>query len=195
MSRLLSPIAPSEDFLIELKLPVGLEDLSGLIERPETLNKPDYYIKGNVSSEGIPSLIYFSKKENKEINLTLSATEFQLRNPMRDSLSGPFSFEFRVWNRDDDSIKNLATEIDSSVKNIKSDLNDLAGISIYRDNFRVLPYGNKNDDWLNLNIRRVNNPTLRLSINQIVGYISIGLDSNSELRQRRQRQQRRWPWQ
>jgi signal transduction histidine kinase len=188
LSRLLSPIAPSEDFLIELKLPKGLEDLSGLIERPETLNKPDYYIKGNVSNKGIPFLIYFSKKEKKEIKLILSETEFQLRNPIRKSLSGPFSFEFRVWNRDDDSIKNLATEIDSSVKNIKSDLNDLAGISIYRDNIRVLPYGNKNDDWLNLNIRRVNNPTLRLSNNQIVGYISIGLDSNPELKDQSNRE-------
>ncbi|MBU3663008.1 MAG: GHKL domain-containing protein, partial [Bacteroidetes bacterium] len=52
----------------------------------------------------------------------------------------------------------------------------------------VIPYGNKNNDWLNLNIRRVNNPTLRLSNNQIVGYVSIGLDTNPELKDQSNRE-------
>jgi signal transduction histidine kinase len=188
LSRLLSPITPSEDFLIDLKLPLGLNDLSGLIERPETLNKPDYYIKGSILGEGIPKLKYYSKKDKKEITINISNEEFKLRHPSRDSTAGPFDFEFRVWNRDNDALNLLAQEIDSSVKNIRSDLDDLAGISIYRDNFRVIPYGNKNNDWLGLNIRRVNNPTLRLSNNQIVGYVSIGLDRNPELKDQSNRE-------
>ena len=188
LSRLLSPISPTEDFLIELKLPDGLEDLSGLIERPETLNRPDYYIKGSISDKGIPEIVYFSKKNNETIPLSLSIEEFNLRNPNRPTVSGPFEFEFKVWNRDSDSIKSLANDIDSTVKNVKGDLDDLAGISIYRDNFRVIPYGNKNNDWLNLNIRRVNNPTMRLSNNQIVGYVSIGLDTNPELKDQSNRE-------
>ncbi len=188
LSRLLSPISPTEDFLIELKLPDGLEDLSGLIERPETLNRPDYYIKGYISDEGTPEIIYFSKKNNETIPLSLSIEEFNLRNPNRLPICGPFQFEFKVWNRDSDSIKSLANDIESSVKNVKGDLDDLAGISIYRDNFRVIPYGNKNNDWLNLNIRRVNNPTMRLSNNQIVGYVSIGLDTNPELKDQSNRE-------
>jgi signal transduction histidine kinase len=188
LSRLLSPITPAEDFLIELKLPEGLDDLSGLIERPETLNRPDYYIKGFISIEGKPTLKYYSKKEKQEITINITDEEFKLRNPIRVSEAGPFDFEFRVWNRDNDSIKLLAQEVDSSIKNIKNDLDDLAGISIYRDNFRVIPYGNKNNDWLNLNFRRVNNPTMRLSNNQIVGYVSIGLDTNPELKDQSNRE-------
>lgn len=188
LSRLLSPISPAEDFLIELKLPDGLEDLSGLIERPETLNRPDYYIKGSVSDVGIPEIVYFSKKNNKTIPLNILIEEFKLKNPYRLPMCGPFQFEFKVWNRDSDSIKNLANDIESTVKNVKGDLDDLAGISIYRDNFRVIPYGNKNNDWLNLNIRRVNNPTMRLSNNQIVGYVSIGLDTNPELKDQSNRE-------
>lgn len=188
LSRLLSPISPIEDFLIELKLPNGLEDLSGLIERPETFNRPDYYIKGSVSDEGAPEIVYFSKKTNEIVPLNLSIEDFNLRNPNRTSKSGPFQFEFKVWNRDSDSIKSLANDIESTIKNVKGDLDDLAGISIYRDNFRVIPYGNKNNDWLNLNIRRVNNPTMRLSNNQIVGYISIGLDTNPILKDQSNRE-------
>jgi signal transduction histidine kinase len=181
LSRLLSPLAPAEDFLIELQLPNELGDLNGLIERPETLNRPDYLIRGNISKDGEPELFYFSKKEGNEKKLNIKKEEFKLRNPLRESLSGTFNFEFRVWNRDIDSIKNLAREINSSTKNIRKDLDDLAGVSIYRDNFRVLPYGNKNDDWLRLDIRRVNNPTERLSNNQIVGYVSVSLDNNPNL--------------
>ena len=67
-------------------------------------------------------------------------------------------------------------------------MDDLSGISIYRDNIRVLPYGNKNNDWVSLDIRRVNNPTLRLSNNQIVGYIAIGLDANPLLKDQSNRE-------
>jgi len=178
LSRLLNPIVPTEDFLISLNLPEGLdENLDGTIERPETLNKPDYYIKGGISEDGRPeNFIFFSKNKGGEEPLVFSEKEFLLKDPPRKSLTGKFSFEFRIWNRDD--LAKLSKEINSTVKNVKKDLDDLSGISIYRDNVRVLPYGNKNNDWARLDIRRVNNPTLRLSNNQIVGYISIGLDSN-----------------
>lgn len=188
LSRLLSPIAPTEDFLIELKLPEELEDLSGLVERPGTLNKPDYFIKGYISADGVPDLNYYSKNEGVEKKIQVKIDEFRLKGPVRPLELGGFSFEFRVWNRDSSSIGNLAKEINSSVKNIKNDLDDLAGISIYRDNIRVLPYGNKNDDWLRLDIRRVNNPTKNLSNNQIVGYVSVSLDSNPLLKDQSNRE-------
>lgn len=188
LSRLLSPIAPTEDFLIELQLPIELDDLSGLIERPETLNKPDYYIKGSISDNGFPDLKYYSKNEGVEKELKVKIEEFKLKGPARPYELGGFNFEFRVWNRDSSSIGNLAKEINSSVKNIKSDLDDLAGISVYRDNIRVLPYGNKNDDWLRLDIRRVNNPTKNLSNNQIVGYVSVSLDTNPLLKDQSNRE-------
>lgn len=189
LSRLLSPITPVEDFLIELKLPKGMEDFEGLIERPDTINKPDYLIKGTVSATGIPTLKYFSKKTRKEEDITNSIKDFFLKNPVkRSSQAGEFSFEFRVWNRENESLKLLASEIDRPIKNVKADLDELSGISIYRDNFRVLPYGNKNNDWLRLDKRRVNNPTMRLSNNQIIGYISIGLDSNPKLKDQSNRE-------
>lgn len=190
LSRLLNPITPVEDFLISLNLPKnkGLdENLDGTIERPETLNKPDYYIKGAISEDGRPeNFIFFSKNKGSEDPLIFSDKEFILKDPPRKSLTGKFSFELRIWNRDD--LAKISKEINSTIKNVKKDLDDLSGISIYRDNVRVLPYGNKNNDWARLDIRRVNNPTLRLSNNQIVGYISIGLDSNPLLKDQSNRE-------
>jgi len=188
LSRLVNPVAPITDFLMEIQLPVELEYLSGFISAPESLNRPDHYIKGCVDVNGKPKLKYFSKKKGEEKVLIVKDSDFILREPIRNPLVGSFEFEFRIWNRDDDSIKKLASEIGAKTKNIKSDLNDLAGISIYRDGFRVAPYGNKNDDWLRLDFRRVNNPTMRLSNNQIVGYVSVGLDENPELKDQSNRE-------
>src|SRR5690606_20416075 len=55
------------------------------------------------------------------------------------------------------------------------------GVSIYRDGFRLSPYGEPNDDWLRLDQRRVNNPVLRLSNNQVIGFVEIGREGNPNL--------------
>lgn len=183
LSRLLNPIVPAEDFLINLILPENLE-LSGLIERPETLNNPNYSIKGVVSANGSPeNVVFYSRLKNIEEKLGFNSG-FRLKNYS----AGPFSFEFKIWNRESSELKTLANEMGSLVKNVKDDLDELCGISIYRDNIRVLPYGNKNNDWVRLDLRRVNNPTLRLSNNQIVGYISIGIESNPLLKDQSNRE-------
>ena len=187
LSRLLNPIVPNEDFLISINLPdlIG-ESLSGIIERPETLNRPNYFIKGSVSKEGVPlSVIFYSKKVGREEILDLPEKLFTSIKPYS---AGPFSFEFKVWDRDSENLSSIATETNSIIKNVKRDLDDLCGISIYRDDIRVLPYGNQNNDWVRLDLRRVNNPTLRLSNNQIVGYISIGLETNPELKDQSNRE-------
>ena len=187
LSRLLNPITPNEDFLISINLPEAFgENLSGLIERPETLNRPNYFIKGKITKDGNPSnFIFYSKKTGKEETFDIAKDLFRLK---RSYSAGPFSFEFKIWDRDTDNLNNLANETNAIVKDVKKDLDDLCGISIYRDNVRVLPYGNQNNDWVRLDLRRVNNPTLRLSNNQIVGYISIGLDTNPALRDQSNRE-------
>ena len=187
LSRLLNPIVPNEDFLISVNLPnLMRSSLSGIIERPETLNRPNYYIKGSVSDEGVPHAVtFYSKKVGREETLNLPNNLF---SSIRHYSAGPFSFEFKVWDRDSENLSSIATETNSIIKNVKRDLDDLCGISIYRDDIRVLPYGNQNNDWVRLDLRRVNNPTLRLSNNQIVGYISIGLDTNPLLKDQSNRE-------
>lgn len=187
LSRLLNPIVPTEDFLININLPKPFgESMSGFVERPETLNRPNYYIKGSITEEGCPqNVVFYSKNKGQEEALSLSDNLFTSK---RSYTAGPFAFEFKIWDRDSDNLNALASETKSIVRNVKQDLDDLCGISIYRDNIRVLPYGNQNNDWVRLDIRRVNNPTLRLSNNQIVGYISIGLETNPLLKDQSNRE-------
>jgi len=63
----------------------------------------------------------------------------------------------------------------------KEDISKLSGISLYRDGFRVIPYGDKGNDWLDLNLTRVNQPGKSLSSNQIVGSVEIDQTNNKGL--------------
>lgn len=71
---------------------------------------------------------------------------------------------------------------------VRAWLREWSGVSMYRDGFRVWPYGEPHDDWLRLDQRRVNNPVVRLSNNQIVGMIEIASDRNPDLRDQTNRE-------
>ena len=173
LQRLINPVSPMLDFLIELDLPKEFDSYSGTIEPPESLKRSNYSIKGTIDKDGVPSITFISKKKG-EIKLT----DFVLLKKDEKFLTGSFDFDFRVWDLDPESLDELAKETDSSKKYVRDALKEIAGISIYRDGFRVLPYGDPKFDWARLDLRRVNNPTLRISNNQIIGFISIELDKN-----------------
>lgn len=71
---------------------------------------------------------------------------------------------------------------------VRAWLREWSGISVYRDGFRVWPYGEPSDDWLRLDQRRVNNPVVRLSNNQVVGFVEISSDANPDLRDQTNRE-------
>ena len=47
---------------------------------------------------------------------------------------------------------------------------------VYRDGIRVYNYGEPGDDWLGLDLRRVNSPTRRVSRNIILGAVHLSLE-------------------
>jgi len=183
LQRLINPVSPVLDFLIELDLPKEFDSYSGTIESPESLKRPNYSIKGTIDKNGIPSITFISKKKGES-----KLKDFVLLKKDEKFLTGSFDFDFRVWDLDTESIEELAKETDLSKKYVRDALKEIAGISIYRDGFRVLPYGDPKFDWARLDIRRVNNPTLRVSNNQIIGFISVELDKNPEFKDQSNRE-------
>jgi signal transduction histidine kinase len=184
LSRLINPLSPVNDFEISLILPEKFKKYSGSVTPPDIIDVPHYKISGSVDKDGKINMIYSSlKKKDEQIEENLEI------NGLRPPICGPFSFEFRVWDRDTDSLKLTASQIGHpNLKDIKRDLNEAAGVSIYRDGFRVLPYGERKNDWLRLDIRRVQNPTTRVSNNQIVGYVTISMDKNPDLKDQSNRE-------
>ena len=213
LSRLISPFKENKDFSVFLQAPGAFSEFSSEITPPAALNYPHYTVSGTVDSQGICDLTLevkatgevrrvtggFTREEKdglqyleKEVYLNLKKTtesqpeigeaEWAKKLPV----GGPLQIELRIWDRDD--LGNVIQQTKSNLQNVRADLDAFAGINIYRDGFRVLPYGEPNNDWLRLDIRRVQNPTKRLSNNQIVGHISITADQNIGLKDQSNRE-------
>lgn len=212
LSRLVSPFKENKDFRIFLQTPSEYSEFSTEISPPAALNYPHYSLKGTVDAQGTCALemevhatgevILISGgfvRSNKEGLQHLGEKPLSELRKATDKAPpgsatweqltpecGPLQIELRVWDRDD--LGNIVQQTKSSLQNIRADLDAFAGINIYRDGFRVLPYGEPNNDWLRLDIRRVQNPTRRLSNNQIIGHISISADENAGLKDQSNRE-------
>ncbi len=180
LSRLVSPFAEErgvlDDFKIFLEVPDALGSHSGPVTSADLLKQSHYSLSAEVEADGHATVLLTLKdRSEREQELILS--------PSHDSevlRCGPFEVFLYVWDRDADSMSSLAEHFGG--KQLARDALDAAsGVNIYRDKFRVLPYGEMGDDWLGLDARRVQNPTMRLSNNQIVGYVLIGRDANPDL--------------
>ncbi|MGA9098626.1 MAG: ATP-binding protein, partial [Methanotrichaceae archaeon] len=188
LSRFVSPFIikseewKSNDLLIYLKFSPPFDDLSGQIQSPDALEHPLYSVTGSVNENGDYDL-FFRLKEQDEEHKT---GKFALRKGDKPTC-GPFYIELRAWERDTKSLKDLSQYYGLTVGEIRNLLDDAAGISIYRDGFRIMPYGEPKNDWLRLDLRRVQNPE-RFSNNQIVGYILISADNNPSLRDQSNRE-------
>lgn len=187
LSRLVAPLSEDE-FKIELHLPEPMQSFAGPITPPEVLGRPHYFLHGSLSSTGELTAVYEGpdgRTDLLEDDGTKPKVLIQDQPVRRSPRCGPFEFELRVWDRQKEDLEPLADELHSTLRDIQRDLNAASGISVYRDHFRVLVPEN---DWLRLDLRRVQNPTMRLSNNQIVGRVFISADKNPGLKDQTNRQ-------
>ena len=96
---------------------------------------------------------------------------------------GPVKGELYVFDRDPAVLSKLGEP-----RLIKNYLDENGGIRLYRDGIRVYNYGERDDDWLGLDLRRVNTPARMLSRNIVVGAIDLSLESSTELHEKTNRE-------
>ena len=89
---------------------------------------------------------------------------------------GPILGEFHVFDRDREVLRRLG-----DTRLLTRYLDENGGIRVYRDGIRVYNYGEQGDDWLGLDLRRVNIPTRRISRNIILGAVHLSLEASKEL--------------
>lgn len=89
---------------------------------------------------------------------------------------GPVSGEFYVYDRDREVMRHLG-----DIQLLSEYLDENGGIRVYRDGIRVYNYGEPGDDWLGLDLRRVNKPTRGISRNIIIGAIHLSLQDSRGL--------------
>jgi len=189
LRKLVSPIIEKEDFRIGIEfINTGIEKYDNMQEKIEPfpmLELFDYRLSGKADEKGNVFLVYENRVEknipSEEINIHIT--------PEKGKLCGPFELDFRVFDREVDAIENL---INRGLKDpdagkylgkreTRQLLNDLCGVSIYRNDFRIRPHGEPGYDWLLLDKERVQNPSLRIGSDQIAGFLTIADEEISHL--------------
>jgi signal transduction histidine kinase len=189
LARLVSPflfdeLAGAEDaFSIFIQAPPTFQDLSGRVEPSEALQNPHYRLTAQVAADGRYTVELLLRGKDDPVR-----DEGRIVIDERAPTSGPFEVDLRVWDRDAPSMRDLAEQLGTGTQSVRRDLDRVAGINVYRDGFRVLPYGEPGNDWLNLDSRRVQNPTTRISNNQVFGFVRISKDTNPDLRDQTNRE-------
>lgn len=96
---------------------------------------------------------------------------------------GPVSGRFFIFDRDKKIFPRYP-----NVQFLERYLNQNGGVRVYRDGVRVYNYGEPSDDWLGLDLRRVNDPTKRLSRNITVGVVDLDLAASPALHEKTNRE-------
>ncbi len=208
LKKLIPPIERESDdrdqnevdpFQIQLEIgdfPFG-ENYSNYIETIEPyplFELFDYRISGRVNSEGIASLKFENKRvqdapeeliEDLKIQLDIESDE----DFASGSYCGNVKLDFRVFDRDPNSIDGL---IERGLKDpitgnyvgrreARIILDKFNGIGVYRNGFRIRPLGDAGFDWLLLDKQRVQNPSLKVGSDQVIGFIHIESEEKSGL--------------
>ena len=137
-------------------------------------------------STGLPLLIAPDREINERGQLVASpkgkAAKKIADAKMAEGI-GPVIGTFYVFDRDREVLALLG---DSQV--IQALLDENGGVRVYRDGMRVYNYGEESDDWLGLDLKRVNAPTRNISRNIILGAIDLSLEQSSELEEKTNRE-------
>jgi len=137
---------------------------------PRIVTRNDEYIENRSTLVG-------TSKENKreEVVINLSSNYGTKDKP---KAIGIVEFEAYIFDRERSTL-NLCEQ--QGISLLKNYLDEQGGINVYRDNVRINSYGDKGNDWLNLDIRRVNIPAKRISNNLILAVIDLNLDKCTAL--------------
>ena len=74
----------------------------------------------------------------------------------------------------------------ATVQEVREWLSEFGGVHVYHNGLRVMPYGNPGNDWLDMNLRRVQSPEERPGTNTSIGRIDV-IDTRSVLVQKTDR--------
>lgn len=129
------------------------------------------------------SLGFDHPPEEQTITLTeedLQAAIIGKDGPVEDSALhsvGPFSFEAHWYNR-----RRLgAIDTIGEQRAVRELQEKWSGILLFRDKFRVFPYGEDEDDWLELDRRALRRSGYTLNKTQFIGRVNISRTANPQL--------------
>ena len=197
VNSLCSPYKGPTDFEVKFDVPDQQDWLSGLFTAEDVNACALYYVKGSfegrkarfeytftpptqlrgqlVGRDANVEDITLAWKRGTQTDEPLDLSKYQV---------GKVEFEFRLFDGDTRVLQSITDD----VKGLREYLDENGGIRIYREGIRVYDFGEPGNDWLNLDLRRVNIPTARTSNNQILGILSLEGTASTDLREKSNRE-------
>lgn len=191
LKKMISPVSAAisdelndDEFRISLEVDgfPDVQDVTETIEPYPIFDLFDYRITGRIGADGKGTLTYSLKKAR-------NTTEEEIRIDAGGPTGcGELVFDFRVYDRDKEAIdslikRGLKGEDGNYVgKNqARQLLTVYNGIGVYRNGFRIRPHGDPGFDWIELDKKRVQNPSRKIGSDQIIGYVLIQSEELSGL--------------
>lgn len=212
VTSICSPFKAPKEFSVTLEVPGREEDLAGLPSVTDILRRAFWHYTFTLDGDGFSweyrfiNHISSAKLEGRETSgdneslpldddadeSTEETTPRRSRRRKIDTVTadieflkgiGPISGEFYIFDRDREVLNRM---LESDL--VTRFLNENGGIRVYRDGIRVYNYGERGDDWLGLDLRRVNQPSRRISRNVVLGAVNLELGSSTELKEKTNRE-------
>ncbi len=175
-SKLTDPFIPKSRYPIALRLNgelITIPRLDEIVFRyAHATVEAEFFIDKVVGPKLVGRVNYLLRRREKTFNLEgahlLSSTEVSSLRTLHSL--GRFKVLLYWFNRR----LLTASQGVAEVKRIK-DLVDIwaGGLMVYRDGFRVYPYGDPNDDWLDLDRIALASPGYKVNRRQIIGKVEI----------------------
>jgi len=193
ITSICSPFIEPGQFHVKLMVPRHEEWIKDLPDLSAILEKALWKFKFTINKDRIQWTYEFrqvselnleqrSKAEEGD-QLQLSDTKFKDKLGGRVTADhtdmegiGIIEGEFHVFDLDRELLRRMG-----HLQLITNYLNANGGIRVYRDGIRVYNYGEQGDDWLGLDLRRVNAPSRKISNNLIIGAIHLNLETSDQL--------------
>jgi len=179
-----SPFAELSDFDIDLKIDDRLAPELDLPDLSDLVKKATYVFDAEVDDTGLISYEYqFQRQDLGELlqphkkRVTMDLRHGEHFADERKPVCGPFRMRLYSW--DLTPMDQRAVFGDAST--YKEMIEPNTGVKVFRDGFRVLPYGSRDDDWLGMDLARIRQFELRLSRNQVIAAIEISSKNNPDL--------------
>ncbi len=195
VNSLCSPFEGPTDFSVALLAPNNDNWLEKMFAADAARNCALYHVKGTINDASAKFKYTFSPPPGYEKSLTKRSENVMVplqRKDGRKSLPldlsrhaiGIVRFEFWLFDRDSAVLRAVTDDLTG----LKDYLDENGGIRIYRDGIRVYDFGEPGNDWLNLDMRRVNTPTAKTSNNQILGALRLDAMTSLDLREKSNRE-------
>jgi signal transduction histidine kinase len=190
LSLLVSPFSPGAEFRIELDSGLRLPSLDGVVETPRSLlHAAQWRVTASIDEDGSVRMRMASERHNRVYEDGPTQWENRFPGSGATPQCGPLRFEFYFFPRRAATLGDQAISLTA----FRTFLDANQGLRVYRDGFRVKPYGNPNGDgdWLRLAFRRTINPegvaqdekpgNWRVGYNQVVGAVFVSREKNAAL--------------